>query len=570
MYKYNNGINLDPEYLEQEADRILGGGKPSRQAKETVNKPERAATTGRTVARNTNAIPMPEQRTVRNQAPVKPMPVNTAPIDDDDDDDEISAEEFQAMMARKAAKQQAAKRVAPKEEYSSEYRPRRTAGNTARTAANPSKPVKKNPQPKQETYYKEDDWSLELGENYEEERPVRRNTTKKNNKKKKPPVFWIGFGIWVVILLIFSVVFLSYTDKCLKKYEAAQSNNAMKEYMKEFKAMVDDKTIADKAVLKQGTGAFESEDVHKELYLKQFEGATGYTFEKDPGSYMTEEPVYDVYAGENMVAKVTLSAKNERTIFAILTIMDWEVKSIEAVYTVTENNYTINVPSNYTVSVNGITLTDENKTGDSTTNPEFVNVNEYYKMPEVVEYKVEKLINQPEIKILDENGAEVTYTLEGENGKYAINLGLPKPQEVVPEEYYDDALKMAKAWEDFLTADLDGANHGLETIRQYLIKDSYYWEMATDYAYGVDITFISDHTLLDPAYSNVKLTDFVSYGEDCYSCHIYFEKNMKLTRTGETRVDIIDSKFYFVNYDDTDDGVDNPHWAIVDMIAATE
>lgn len=539
MKNYNNEINLDPEYLEQEADRILGGGKPSKRIEKTSY----------------------NQTAVKKQAPSRSVPVNSVPAfnDIDDDDDEISAEEYQAMLARKAAEKQQEELEVAVQDYSSEYRPRRTTGNS-------TKNVRKSPEPEIQTDYEDDDWELELGDEYEEEKPVRRTT----GKKKKLPVFWIGLGIWVIVLLIFSAIFLNYTEKSLEKYEAAQSENAMKEYMAEFKAMVDDNTIADKAILQQGTGEFESADVHKELYLKQFEGVTGYTFEKDPESYLTEEPVYDVYAGENMVAKVTLAAKNERTIFAILTIMDWEVKSIEAVYTVTENSYTINVPSNYTVSVNGTTLTDTHKTGDSTSNPEFVNVNEYFEMPEIVEYKVDKLINQAEIKIFDENATEITYTLEGENGNYLINLGLPAAQDDVPDEYYDDALKMAKAWEDFLTADLDGANYGLETIRQYLIKDSYYWDMATDYAYGVDITFISDHTLLDPAYSNVTLSDFVSYGEDCYSCHIYFEKNMKLTRTGETRVDIIDSKFYFVNYDDTDDGVDNPHWAIVDMIATTE
>jgi hypothetical protein len=44
---------------------------------------------------------------------------------------------------------------------------------------------------------------------------------------------------------------------------------------------------------------------------------------------------------------------------------------------------------------------------------------------------------------------------------------------------------------------------------------------------------------------------------------------MYLTGTGQTRVDTINSTFYFVYYDDTDDGEDNPHWAIADMIATT-
>ena len=29
--------------------------------------------------------------------------------------------------------------------------------------------------------------------------------------------------------------------------------------------------------------------------------------------------------------------------------------------------------------------------------------------------------------------------------------------------------------------------------------------------------------------------------------------------------DVLNSTFYFMNYDDTEDGVDNPHWVIIDI-----
>ena len=37
-----------------------------------------------------------------------------------------------------------------------------------------------------------------------------------------------------------------------------------------------------------------------------------------------------------------------------------------------------------------------------------------------------------------------------------------------------------------------------------------------------------------------------------------------LTRTGEEVKDVVNSTFYFVKYDDTDNGVDDPHWFLAD------
>jgi hypothetical protein len=243
--------------------------------------------------------------------------------------------------------------------------------------------------------------------------------------------------------------------------------------------------------------------------------------------------------------------------------MDWNVENVEAVLEVETQDYSIWVPDTYQVTVNGVTLTEAELTGEKEEHPELANALAYADIPEIVEYQVPGLIYQPEIRIYDAAGAEVEYEPD-EAGN--VFVGYAHFDEL-PQAYYDTALLMARTWDDFLTDDLEGASHGLVVIQQYLIRDSYYWNIAVDYANGIDITFISPHTLLDPPCSNIRLTDFVLYSENCFSCHVYFEKNMCLTVTGQTSVNTIDSTFYFVQYDDTDDGVDNPHWTIVDMEA---
>lgn len=599
MDKNNYYINLDPEYLEQEIDRIEGrvsknlakdvadmtaaaaqkkavskqsvekqavSRQPSQRQIVTTQNAERTQVPRQQAPRQERqAVPMPavSEERVRRRNPVLVDPVMD---DDDDDDDEITEEEYRAMLARKAAAKRASE-SAEMEESQSEYRPRRTSKSANRRVQEGGSGERRRPQGDRSSGRRINERQGASRPSLDERYGENRQTGKENNgKKRKLPIYWICLGIYALILIILGACFLSYTEKCLVQYENAQSDNAMKDYLADFKAKVKDGTITNEITIPSASGEFESADVYKDIYMAQFEGVSSYTFEKDSASYLTEEPVYDIYADDTMVAKVTLSAKNERTIFGILTIMDWDVKGIEPVFTAGSNDYVIKIPSDYKATINGVTLGESYLTGNTETNPEFVNVSQYVTMPTLVEYKVTGLVNQPEIKIYNAAGEEVAYTPD-ENGN--ISVSYQAASDEIPDEYYDSALKMAQTWEDFLTNDLSGDYHGLATIQQYLIKDSYYWDLAESYAHGVDITFISDHTLLDPPYSNIAITDYVSYGENCYSCHIYFEKNMYLTRTGETRVDVIDSTFYFVNYDDSDDGVDNPHWAIVDMIATT-
>ncbi len=385
--------------------------------------------------------------------------------------------------------------------------------------------------------------------------------------KRKISKFWMAFGVYGAVLLVLAAVFLIYTDNCLRRYENAQPDNVVSKYLDTFVSKVDDNTLSEILTLPKGPTKYESAEAYMKVYMSQFNGDVQYTTKKNPASYDVENPVYDVFAGENVVARITLAAKDTHVIFAILTIMDWEIASIEPVCNTNTYNYVIKAPDNYTVKINDVALGSEELTGTVTPNPNFKYASEYVNMPSIVEYKVEGFVNEPVIKIYDSSNHEVVYSADDKGNIDATDAVCTAE---VPKEYADLAYDMAKMWSNFTTKDLKGTNYGLETIRKYLIKDSYYWKMATDYAKGVDITFVSAHILKDNAFTNVKVSNYISYGENCFSCHVYFDKAMYLTRTGATVVETMDSTFYFVRYDDSDDGVDNPHWSIVDMIATTE
>lgn len=383
------------------------------------------------------------------------------------------------------------------------------------------------------------------------------NTKNKTGKFNIKLNYWTGLIIYAVVLLIIGICVYIYTGSCVKKYENSQSDKVMDGFLKDFEKMVDDKTLADNIEL-PASSEFEGKDTFVNMYMSEFDGVSGYTYKKSEGSYNTEEPQYDIYADDKLAARMTLEAKNQHVVLGILTVFDWKIKSIEPAFSAKTTDYTVLIPQDYTVTVNGIKVSDNYKTGKMVENPDFVNVSKYVDMPKSVEYKLTGFVNKPEIKIYSAAGSEVAVNVDSKGN---ITAGAGGDSSDMPSDRKEEALNMAKIWDNFLTNDLSGSGHGLATVQQYLIEDSYYWNLAKDYASSADITFISDHTLSGNPYTGVTVDNYIEYNDDCYSCHIAFTKNMTLT-SGGARKDVIDSTFYFVKYEG--------RWAIADMIATTK
>ena len=394
-----------------------------------------------------------------------------------------------------------------------------------------------------------------------------RRPTRPVPKKKPSPVFWVGLGLYIAILIVLAFIFLKYTDKCLKRYENSQPENYIASFVETFEKNAKDGSLT------PSDFTFESLDltfVDSEILLEDYIDSLGtyssFTAEKDPTSYITEAPVYNISADGEPVARVTLKAISQTKIYAILTIMDWDVDTIEPVCSIDLTNYTFSIPDGYTPVINNRHVDASYKTGNVEEIHEFAYVSNYIDMPEYVEYKVENVLADSDIKVLNANGDEVPVEINGSKVKATYASAASE----LSEERKNEALSMIQTYEDFNTDDLSGPSHGLATVQSFLIKDSDYWNMAKQWAGGVDITFTSAHKFDDPKYTNVVVDNYAEYSDICYSLHIAFSKNMILTRTGEKISNDFDSTVFFIYYDDSDDGVDNPHWCIADMIATTK
>ncbi len=192
-------------------------------------------------------------------------------------------------------------------------------------------------------------------------------------------------------------------------------------------------------------------------------------------------------------------------------------------------------------------------------NPEYEVLSEYVdSLPSLVLYNVAVLKNEVEVCVTDDAGQEIL--LLDEKTEYSFLLKdkfLPEVPTEVAEEV--DVLSIAQKWSLFMSADVK-----LSEISPYLIKDSYQYEVARKYAIGTDITFISAHTLGNPPFTEETVDNFVWITDNSFSVDVSFTKNMIL-EVGSRRKDKMNDRFYFVKYDDTDDGKDNPKWKIAGM-----
>jgi len=213
--------------------------------------------------------------------------------------------------------------------------------------------------------------------------------------------------------------------------------------------------------------------------------------------------------------------------------------------------------SRYDVKIEGKAVPD--KAVSKTKNQEYELLGNYAgALPELVTYDIAVLKKDAAISITDEEGNAVAFD---KSSQYLELTGAIQVFDRVPDDVARevDVLAMAQNWSLFMSADLK-----LAEISPALIKDSYQYKVAVQYANGEDIKFTSEHVLLDPAFTENKVERFAWITDNCFSVDISFVKHMRL-RTGKKVDDPMNDRFYFVKYDDTDDDKNNPVWKIAGM-----
>lgn len=271
---------------------------------------------------------------------------------------------------------------------------------------------------------------------------------------------------------------------------------------------------------------------------------------------------FSVYAGDTKLAGTANGAETTYSVttgYEKLKITDLYGNSME--YTGKENiyayDYEFSVPDNFTVTVNGKDVSEYLVA--QTANKAYQYCEEYTAMPKQNHYQLSDSMAELQFEIYDNLGQKAEYVMQ--NGKFEIveQTGLEKiPAEVAAEE---EIMQIAKNWSYFMTRDLDGTNYGFNTIKKYLVKDSYLYNVAYKWATGIDITMTSAHNTEDNYFTDEKITNFIQYGDNMFSCDISFVKYMYLYKKKLWVDDPTNSTFYFLNQGTAE----NAQWVIVDI-----
>lgn len=218
---------------------------------------------------------------------------------------------------------------------------------------------------------------------------------------------------------------------------------------------------------------------------------------------------------------------------------------------------TIKTDAGCSVNVSGIDVPGRAVSGFA--NPEYAFLADYVEnLPDVSEYEIAILERDPEIEILDESGRPVIFDPDAtELDLTAWGRGLDGVPDSVSAEL--DVLDVAQTWSLFMSNDAP-----FSEISKYILPNSYQYKVAVKYATGIDITFTSNHTLMDPAFTDGSVTNFVWVTDDCFSVDIRFVKHM-LLQTGQPVDDFMNDRFYFVRYDAAKGSAEDPTWKIVGM-----
>ncbi len=505
--------------------------------------------------------------------------------------------------------------------------------------------------------------------------------------KKKGVSFKFIYLNYIAVLAILVVAALVYVGRVLEDYESAVPEKQVSFALFKLQQDIDSGTFWDKYDLpKVEEGRLESGIDIKEKFQQQLKSGACSIVEK-AGVMDPERLVYLIQNEGIDLAEVTLRATSPvMTKLAILNYRTYEVEAIQPIFEGKE--YSLTVPSDFTVKINGIELNEEEVVSSSAEETSYA-TGLLYLIPEVeildakgnsvsytlskgqivaefyyytlvlpktlkVELNGEELegvaeqggricyqireLQKPKVRIADYYGNEYLYeggneipltymTISVDSRYKVLVMDQQAPMDVVavsahPEyemladyvenlpqihDYeiavlakdakiqvadlanmavemepgkiaYDfvnqagnvgnvptavatevDALAIAQEWSLFMSND-----RSFDDIKAYIVKDSYQYQVTQKYANSVDRKFFSSHTLLDPTFTDETVSNFTWITDNCFSVDISFVKHMAL-KSGRKVDDAMNDRFYFVKWDDTEDGVDNPAWKIVSM-----
>ena len=388
-------------------------------------------------------------------------------------------------------------------------------------------------------------------QNYQLRNDQKRNDQQKKSRQKKFPLFWVLYLLFVIAMIIFWIRAVDYVKECLVRYEESQPVNSMETIIADLRKQGLESYVRIDGEMSR----FDSQEAFAKAAQRLVSGKI-LDYAPAKGVQDPAAPKYELLADGEPVGFVSLKETSSENLFLnLLKVSEWALDHVEINAIIKgENSFEVTVPENYQVLVNGIAADDREKAPETQVSEEFAYAAEYVEVPSFVTYRGEGLLETPSIQILDQEGRQTEIAVEQKNTKTCASF-MTFTESDIPEDLRKQVLENTERYTNFFSADLPGCKGSVSPIKDMFPKDSYYLDLADTYR-REDMWMYSAHST--PVFKNEVVDHYIRYNEELFSCEVYFEKEMLLTKTGKKKVDVTNFRMYY--------GLLDGEWKILDMV----
>lgn len=346
--------------------------------------------------------------------------------------------------------------------------------------------------------------------------------------------FWKIYAIITGIGLVICAAVLILLWTFLASYEKAQPEHTAQDAVSMFKNLDVDSIVSH---YNNRSAFVDSDDVIREAVRKHIQG-NEYTYSKKMVKYTSDNPAYSIKADGKEVAVVTLAKSGEKGMF---NSDIWLIADIDLGFS-TESYHYVVAPSDYTVRVNGVAISEDSIVERDINSSEFENVSKYTDVPLLVKYKIDGAYISPDITCTGAvSGSELTPEINGATYTYSYET-----DSSAIDSSSDNIKKFITNYTKYMYTEAD-----FSSISGSVIANS----KAYDFLRYVTYTSVwyADHSSL--TIGDISLTNIKRYSADCYSVEADYTYDVVMSGTNynyPTKITL-----YYVNY--------NGNWKIADL-----
>ena len=356
--------------------------------------------------------------------------------------------------------------------------------------------------------------------------------SKDNPKRSKPfrlfMICWLG--TLAIIIAVLLGMFLDYLVDYQNEYEATRPYHYICSIVDEFDSKNYD-VLYNYITAKPDLNEFESQEIF-EMYMDEVVGDAeiGYI---ECDNFNEEHPKYYITADGYIIANIEL--RKDSTRYAKYQFPVWYVSSFEF-YNDPQHSITIEVPMNYTVSVNGIEVSDDYCIKSRIILDGQQYYKDYAKLPTLKRLKIDGLFELPYITVYDSQGIEVPATLNESTGIYQVPLGSYLED---ADDAKDFAINLISDYTNFVSGD-----EPRNILDDRFIPQSDMLELINS---GTFRQYFNSH--IGTSIKDAKVTEFVVYNSNAVFCRVALTQIIQFNSV-ESTDNYVDLGVYMLRTDD--------------------